>query len=231
MRTILLAAILSTGCFSSAFAQKDAVSGPKEKKFDHIFGVQLNDLMRQIITFNNATAAANTNPFLFTYNMNSRKSGWGLRAGLGMTINSSTANDNVTKRTSDINDVQFRIGGEKAFSLSNKWSVGAGIDVVVKTNDDHTTAVTNNGYIFTTNTDTKAATLGGGGMAWLRYSLTERILLGTETSFYYLRGTSKQTITTSDTSPYNYYNETKTNDDVTEAKISVPVVFYISIKF
>ncbi len=231
MRKILLAAILSTGCISSAFAQTDNLSGPKEKKFDHVFGVQLNDLMRQIFTFNNSTAAANTNPFLFTYNFNSRKSGWGLRAGVGMTINSSTTNDNVTKRTSDINDIQFRIGGEKAFHLSNKWSAGAGIDAVIKTNDDKTTAVTNSGYTYTTNTTSKATTLGGGGMAWLRYHLTDKILLGTETSFYYLRGTNKQTIVTTDDGPYHNYSETKTDDDLTEGKISVPVVFYISVKF
>ena len=231
MRKIFLAAILSAGCLSPAFAQTDNAINPKEKLYTHVFGVQLNDLMRQIFTFNNSTAAANTNPFLFTYNINRVKSGWGLRAGLGMTINSSTTNDNVTKRTSDINDMQFRLGVEKAFSLSNKWSTGVGIDGVIKTNDDKTTAVTNSGYIYTTNTVSKFTTLGAGGMAWLRYHLTDRILLGTETSFYYLRGTNKQTITTSNNGPFGNVDETKTDDDVTEGKISVPVVFYISVKF
>lgn len=231
MKKIFLAAILATGCLGSAYAQSDLAEPKKEKKVDQYFGVQLNDLIRQIISFNNNAAAANTNPFLFTYNVNSRKNGWGGRAGLGMTVNSSTTNDAATKRTSDINDVQARMGVDKIVKLSPRWNAGIGLDVVVKTNDDKTNSVTNGTTIFTVSTESKATTVGGGPMGWLRYNVTDRILLGTETSLYYLSQKNKTTIISSDNSGTQPVSTTKTDDGTTEMKISVPVVIYISLKF
>lgn len=231
MKKTLFGAILLAGCISTAHAQEITTNAVKELRYEHYFSVQLNDLLRQIISFNNSTAAANNNPFLFTYNINSRKSGWGLRAGVGATISSSTTNDNVTKRTSDINDYQLRVGVEKKFSLSEKWSTGVGLDAILKTNDDKTVAVTNNVYTFTVNTESNTTSYGGGAMAWLRYNLTPRVLIGTETSFYYTSGKTKSTVVTSDNSPNNNYSETKTDDTNKNGQISVPVTFYITVKF
>ncbi len=232
MKKSLLFGILFAGCMTSSYAQSDVLAPEKnEKKIDHYFGVQLNNLIRQIFSFNNSTAADNTNPFLFTYNINSHKSGWGLRAGLGATFNSSSTNDNVTKRTSDIKDIQFRLGIEKRFSLSEKWTTGVGLDAVIKNNNDNTTAVTNNTYLYTVNTQSTITSTGGGAMAWMRYSVTDKILIGTETSFYYLLGKNKQTIISSDNTPAGNYSETHSDDGANEGKISVPVVFYLTVKF
>lgn len=231
MKKSILLGILFSGCVASAFAQSDATAPQKkEKMFDHYFGVQLNDLLRQIISFNNSTAAANNNPFLFTYNLNSRKSGWGIRAGVGATISSSTTNDNVTKRTTDIKDLQFRLGVEKRYELSPRWSTGIGVDGIVKVNNDHTVAVTNSTFEFTTDTKSDLTSIGGGVMGWLRYHITDRVLIGTETSFYFTSGKNKQTIITSDNSPQQSQTITNTNDTQADGHIAVPVTFYITVK-
>lgn len=230
MKKILLGGILAAGCFGSCYAQTTEVNAPHEKKFDHYFAVQLNDLLRQVFTFNATTAAANTNPFLFTYNLTHRKSGWGIRAGIGATISSTTTNDNITKRTSDVKNMQGRIGVEKMFNLSDRWSTGAGADFIVKNNDNNTTAITNQTYTVTVKTRTQETSYGGGAMAWLRYSISSRVLIGTETSFYYTSGKIKQTIISTDDGPFQNYSESKTDNGATEGKLSVPVVFYLTVK-
>lgn len=238
MKKMLLSAILATGCANLGYAQSATdvapETGKSEKKFDHYFGVQLNDLLRQIISFNNTTAAANNNPYLLIYNINHHKTGWGLRVGLGATISSSATNDNITRRKSDINDYQVRLGIEKMFSLSGKWTCGVGLDGIMKSNDDKTIAITQTAgtqFKQTTETTSKVSSYGGGAMAWLRYNLTSRVILGTETSFYYTSGKNKQTIIFTDDSQVTPISETNTDNDATEGKIAVPVTFYITVKF
>lgn len=230
MKRSLLTGILLAGCCSPLLAQTVEAEAPKEKKFDHYFAVQLNDLLRQVFTFNATTAAANTNPFLFTYNLSHHKTGWGLRAGVGATISSSSSNDNITKRNTDINNMQVRLGVEKMCHLSDKWTAGAGIDMIMKNNQNKTTAVTNQTYTVTVNTTTTETSTGGGAMAWLRYNISSRILIGTETSFYYTSGKIKQTVISTDDGPFQNYSETKTDNGASEGKLSVPVVFYLTVK-
>jgi hypothetical protein len=68
-------------------------------------------------------------------------------------------------------------------------------------------------------------------MAWLRYHITSKILLGTETSFYYLTGEQKQTITITDPFGGGSSFPTTTSNKVSQGNISAPVVFYLTVKF
>ena len=234
MKKPLLLAILAIGCATTSFAQTDQpLDSKKEKMFEHYVGVQMNSLIKQVFNFSSSTTSVNNNPYLITYNINSIKSGWGLRLGAGYNYNAKTVIDNSgTSTTSDINDLQVRLGVEKAFKLSEKWSTGVGIDLAYNSNDDKTTAITHSFDTTTTLTHSVSSSYGGGAMAWLRYNITNRILVGTETSFYYMKG--KNTRTTSVQSSQG--GNTSTSDDNKDDKpasatFSLPVVLYLIVKF
>ena len=241
MKNGLLFAILFAGCTQQSFAQTDSTEAPKvkgEKRIDHYIGVQLNPLIRQVFNFNNAANAAIVNPYLVTYNINLRKSGWGLRVGAGYNYNSGSNDDGITKTTFKINDMHARFGIEKAFTLTTKWSAGIGLDVVYNSNDDNTTNLVRSFDTTTTATKSKLSSMGGGAMGWLRYQLTPRVLIGTETSFYYTSGTDDQTIDITSKSfsgggggGVTKTTETKSKPTVTQGILSVPVAFYLIVKF
>ena len=239
MRKISLAVILFLGCLQNSFAQTDdasASAGKHEKQCDQYIGVQLNGLIRQVFNFNSSTTSTVVNPYLLTYNINSRKTGWGLRAGIGYNYNSTSSDDGITATTTKVNDLQVRIGIEKAFTLSDKWSAGAGLDGVYNNNNDNTTNMVRSGDTVTTTTKTVGSSYGGGPMAWLRYNITPRILIGTEASFYYVTGKTKNTVDVTDV-PFGgggggiTTTETTSNPKVSQGVFSSPVVFYISVKF
>jgi hypothetical protein len=240
MKKLSLAIILATGCMQTVYAQTadQATMAPKDKMYDQYIGVQLNGLIRQVFNFNNSTTSTNVNPYLLTYSINSKKTGWGIRAGVGYNYNSSTGSDDggISTTVSKINDLQVRLGVDKMFQLSGKWSAGAGLDLVYTTNNDHTTNTTNassgNGGIVT-DTKTVASTYGGGPMAWLRYSVTKSVLIGTEASFYYVAGDSKNTISIADPNNFNPVLNAPTTTDgkVGQGTFNSPLVFFIIVKF
>ena len=243
MRKISMLVILFIGCLQNCIAQNDAapLDNKQQMQVDQYVGVQLNGLIRQVFNFNNSTASTVVNPYLVTYNINSRNSGWGIRIGVGYSYNSTATDDGITATTTRINDLQLRLGIEKAFKLSEKWSAGIGIDGVFNTNNDNTTNITKSAASFTapgdtTTTATKqvGSSYGGGAMGWLSYSITPRVLVGTEASFYYTTGKTKNiTDVTSDPNGNGAFSTTETtaNPTVSTGTFSSPIVFYISVKF
>lgn len=209
---------------------------PKEKKFDHYVGAQVNGLIRQVFNFSNANNPTN-NPYLLTYNINFRKTGWGLRVGGGYEKRFIASNDGVTDVESDINNYQARLGVEKRFQLSGRWTAGVGIDGVYGNDVNNTTTVTTAFDTVTVKSKTSVNTIGGGVMAWLRYGITDNIFIGTETSYYQRYGSNeiKTTITQrQQTFPGTGTVTTTTSKkdhDLAEGVISLPVVFYLVVKF
>src|SRR4051812_9818028 len=127
--------LIAAFAMTASFAQPDT-GKTSAKLYSHYLGVQINELIRQVFNFNNTTST-NTNPYLLTYNINNRK-GWGLRLGLGYNYQSFTDDDGITRKTTDLNDLRSRLGIEKLFRLSDKWTAGAGMDAVLNHNDDYT---------------------------------------------------------------------------------------------
>src|SRR5437868_2049011 len=109
MKKLIVAVILLTGCYGAAFAQTEMTASKKDKKTDMYIGVQVNGLIRQIFNFNNSTTNTNTNPYLVTYSVNSRRTGWGFRFGAGYNYSAFTTDDGITKTDNNINDVQVRL--------------------------------------------------------------------------------------------------------------------------
>ena len=239
MRKISLIVILLAGCIGTSFAQADTVK--KNIGYDQYVGVQLNGLIRQVFNFNNSTSSTNVNPYLLNYSINSRRTGWGLRFGIGYNYNSTTSDDGITATTTKLNDLELRLGIEKAFKLSKKWSAGIGIDGVYNTNDDNTKSTVTSSDTTITNTKSNVYSYGGGAMGWLRYHVTDKIMIGTEASFYYTTGKQKQTIDQTEKlfepngsgggSESITTSETKTNNNVSQGIFSSPIVFFIVVKF
>ena len=239
MRKISLVAILFLGCVYNCYAQNDATvaDNKKETGVDQTVGVQINGLIRQVFNFNNSTASTIINPYLLTYNINLKKTGWSLRLGLGYNYVSTASNDGITAATNRQNDLQMRIGIEKAFAISEKWSAGVGLDFLYNTNNDNTTTTVGTaGFNDTTTTTTKqiGSSYGGGAMGWLRYSITKRVLIGTESSFYYLTGKTKNTTdVTTDPLGNGGFSTTETTSSPKQSSgnINLPVAFFLIVKF
>jgi hypothetical protein len=245
MKKTALVIILLSGCFWKSYAQTDALatdapSGKSEKTIDQYVGVQLNDLIKQVLNFNSTTATTTTpvNPYLLTYSINQRKTGWGIRLGVGYNYNSTYSNDGITETSTKINDLQLRLGIEKAFKLSDKWSAGAGIDFIYNNFNDNTTNTVSSTDTTTTSTKDVTTSFGGGAMGWLRYHLTDKIMIGTEASFYYVTGNEKQTIDVTGTTidpntglPITSTTETVSKPTVSQGTFTSPIVFYITVKF
>jgi opacity protein-like surface antigen len=234
MTKTLLAALLLTAPAMQAFAQS-AEQAAQPKRYEHQVGVQMNELIRQVFNFNNSSSA-NNNPYLLMYSVNSVKTGWGLRLGVGYVYRSFTDDDGITRKESNLNDLRLRLGVEKAFRLSDKWSAGAGLDAICSIDDDKTTTVVRSFDSVKTVTRSNISSFGGGGMAWLRYHITPRVLIGTETSFYYSTGKQDQkvSITQRDFSiPGQPYMTTTSNvnNNTSQGLFSVPIAFYLIVKF
>ncbi len=236
MKKFFIAVLFSILSTQASIAQIDpqtpATTGPHEKLFDHTIGVQINQLVREVLNFSNSTSA-NNNPYLLTYGINLRKSGWGLRFGLGYNSSSSKSDNGGVYTENYINNLQLRLGVEKSFKLSGNWTTGAGIDGLYNINDDKTTTNTNNAFDTSTAiTHSTTGTYGAGAMAWLRYNLTEHIVLGTEVSFYYTIGKVKEDDqNTSNNSGNVNVTISHTNTDLTQGQMSLPIALFIMIKF
>lgn len=237
MKKLTLFFILSIGCMLDCYAQTDAPSVKKDPVVDQYIGVQMNQLIRQVFNFNNSTSTANVSPYLLTYNINSKKTGLGIRAGIGYNYLSTSSDDGITATTSKLNDLQVRVGVDRAFRLSDRWSAGAGIDFIYNNNNDNTSSTINSSDTVTTVTKTASSSYGGGPMGWLRFHVTEHVLIGTEASFYYVTG--KQTVTTDVTdAPFGgggfggtTTTETVSKPTISQGTFSLPVAFYLIVRF
>lgn len=231
MKKILLAACLSA-CTLIALAQADSTK-PKVKKLEHHVGVQVNELVRQIFNLGNAPTV--TNPYWLTYNIHHIKTGLGIRLGGGYTVQTFANEDGITKRTTDINKMNVRLGVEKIFKLSGRWTTGAGLDGIYGTDYNNTESNVRSFDTTTTTTITKINSIGGGAMCWLRYNVTKNIVLGTEMSFYYTGSNKEQTVTITDrtnTFPTKIVTTTtKLDSKNTQGVFSLPMVLYLFIRF
>lgn len=162
--------------------------------------------------------------------------------GVGYNYNSSSNNDGITATTTKLNDLHIRLGVDKAYKISKRWTAGVGFDLVYNNNNDSTTATVNanfnggGGNITTGNevstTQTTVSSFGGGPMAWLRFNISERILIGTETSFYYVTGNQTQTFNDNfaGSNGFNPVSPT-TSNSVSQGNFSSPVAFFLHVKF
>jgi hypothetical protein len=232
-----IAFVLTVFAALPSIAQTETSIEPlSSKKFNHQVGVQINELIRQIFNFNNSNSV-NTNPYLLTYSLNHVRTGYGVRLGVGYNYQAFTNDDGISRRTTDLDDLRTRFGVEKCFVLSPKWSAGVGLDAVYNLNNNYTKSTIRGFDTVTTTTTSKISSLGGGPMVWLRYHITSRILIGTESSYYYTTGTQSDNIIITrrvfnGTPGGQLESSTTTVDDSRkEGRLAVPVAFFLIVQF
>lgn len=209
--------VLLLSISSVAFSQQDSTY----KKTNHYFGVQANQLLKQLFNLNNSNAVVD-NPYLLVYSFNSVQTGWGMNFGLGYTFNEFKEGDDILRKETKINNYFFRVGFEKKTNLGKKWIFSGGIDIT-NDNQKNNTKTTSSGS--TAETDTKSKGWGIGPRVTLNYKITDRIILGTECTYYFRAG--KNTLKSS--SSFGPIEET--TDKEKQFLLTVPAVLILIVKF
>ncbi|HYG20813.1 MAG TPA: hypothetical protein VD816_17870 [Ohtaekwangia sp.] len=233
-----VAAIVASCFCVLAYGQDDSI-GPKS---DHYIGIQANQLIKQILNFSNSNPAID-NPYLLTYAVTSRRTGSGLSIGLGYNFNETSDGDAISRRETEINDFSLRVGYEKKSSLGKRWMVGFGADIIID-KDKNVTVNINDSEFNKSNIETisTAKGFGLGPRLSLNFKITDRIMLGTEATYYFRRVKNSfavnSTITTMEfdpntgnTFPVTRTDHTETSDKTKRLQFSVPAVLFLTVKF
>lgn len=198
---------------------QDEVAGlflKKERRGENIIGVQVNELIRQL-TLTDPTSTARQNPYMFTYAHNSRRSNWGIRAGLGLQSGTfSGGNGFGVDTSSKVLAGNVRFGVIKSFSILDKVVCGFGADIVYNHLERELRGGSRFGGFFSEDKIT-AYSYGGGLVATLRYQFNKHLALGTEGSFYYVVGEQKMS------------NIPFSNEKINSATFNLPVAIYFIV--
>ncbi|HMJ70530.1 MAG TPA: hypothetical protein VK508_16610 [Cyclobacteriaceae bacterium] len=200
----------------------DPLPEPSTRKASHYIGLQANQLLRQLISFGGNSSPV-TNPYLLVYSVNSLSTGFGFATGLGYSSIQTKSNDNFTNVISKVNDFAWRFGLEKKKYLSKNWLISFGGDILIESSKAETTSTTNgSSSVSTVITESKRS--GFGPRASLNYQFHNRLLVGTEASYYFKWINQKQTST----------GTGQPNDNGTKLRsfsFSLPAVVFLIMKF
>lgn len=189
LKNFVLATLFLIGG-STAIGQTDKAVTPD--RFTHYTGLQVNQLLKQIVNFGNSPAV--NNPYLLKYSLRFNATEQQINVGFGYNYSQQTEKNGLK---SDLSDLNFRLGYGKAYSLGKKFEFGVGIDGVLRAQNIQTFNVQSFNFgsgLDSTITTTKSVAIGYGlgPQVTLTYAITDRILIGTEASYYFIR--SKQTL-------------------------------------
>ncbi len=218
----LLLLITVTGYSQDVTQVPVATEVVETKIMRHYIGVQANQLLRQLLNFGGTSNGVN-NPYFLTYALNSTKTGVGLNFGLGYSYSSSSNGDPFTPRTTTNNSLSMRAGIEKKFTIGKRWLSSYGLDFLFDESLDKTETTFNPGVGLSNKTTTEFTTSGTGlGPRFtLNFLISNKIILGTEASYYYRASTSTQKVT-------NQPDQTNKPKSFTFA---VPAVLFVILKF
>ena len=152
------------------------------KTSNHYVGVQANQLLRQLFNFGGSAGSIN-NPYLITYAVNSVMSGWGFNSGLGYTHLEVSNEDPFNPIQTTIDDFFVRLGIERKVPIGMKWTASYGLDILRESEKNITESRNPQSGSF--NTDTRSKSTGVGLRSTLNFNISEKILLGTEATYYY----------------------------------------------
>jgi hypothetical protein len=236
-RTGLLTAMLLCG-MPGVWAQETA-----PKKFDHLAGLQANELVRQLVNLN-ADDDLIDNPYLVKYALFANRCQWGVQAGFGLRYSRFEDKLSPTGQDSRIYDIFYRAGVARRFAIGKRWEAVAGLDFAGsrQTDKTNTLLVLDQGArIDSTHTYSNSTVTGrGGGLQLaLQFQVSGRIWLGTEATFYYMKLSDKQAVVLTEIETWpdfpenNTYSVSSSNSDIdrTEFEMTVPAVLFLLIRF
>jgi len=214
--------LLAFALFALAWpaAAQDATESVRTNS--RFLGVQANQLVQQLLNFggtNNAVA----NPYLLTYAFNHNTSGTGMSFGLGYSYRHFNDGDAITPRQTTESDLFIRAGLEKKVFWGKRWMGSYGMDLVLDRLRDKTKTTSNfggGGPPIETGSTTNLAGLGP--RCTLNFQVAEKILIGTEASYYFKSG--KQKIEDHTVSVNTEHKQRSFN-------LAVPSVLYLILRF
>lgn len=165
-----------------------------EKKSSHYVGLQMNQLVRQIFNFSGSNSSVN-NPYLLTWAVNSNNGGFGFAAGFGYTFNEINDGDQFVDRKTTNNDLFFRIGMERKSMLAKRVMLNFGGDVVLDRQKAATETKDKSQSQINFENATRSTGSGFGPRLGINYVLTDKIIIGTEATYYFKSIKVKQTQT------------------------------------
>jgi hypothetical protein len=227
MKKIICIALMLC-CLQNLASAQDSCCG--NKKFDYYAGIQVNELIKQVINFNNTSAS--NNPYLFHFAMNNRATKLGFRLGLNYDFRRFDDGNDASSRITNINKGDGKLGIEKIFSLGGKWSAAVGIDGIFGVNNNFTKNIQVSFDSTIITSQTKITTAGGGPGVRMMYKISKRILLGAET-YAYAWG---QATSRSDATQIIQFGNTQTffsgsKDKTTNFRITYPTGIFLIAKF
>ncbi len=236
MRKQFLFAALVLGLIGNTSAQITNSDSEKndKKRFEHYLGVQINPLLRQLLTI--GTVPNTNNPFLLNYSLNNTSTKWGLHAGVGFNFDQVKDNDDITDRKTLISSVSSRIGIDKYCVLSNRWQIGFGVDGVYELSENITSTQIISFDTITTENRITTQRSGGGIRGVARFKLSDRVLLGTESTMYYQFGFNKNEakITSRDFNQPGAPKVTTSStitQQIQQSRLALPVAVYLVFRF
>lgn len=236
-RILAFAYILTFGFCAIANAQSDSLHSGKT--FDNFVSLQANELLRQIISFDQRPDI--NNPYLFKYTLRHNKTGLTFNAGIGFSIDKVVDEKSVETR-SDMNNFRFGFGYQK--HLGKVIEAGAGVDFIMGNDRLETVAISVQD--FQTFRDSSYATskeisssVGFGLQGSLTFVVAKWVTVGTEFSIQYIKSEesfnsiNKRYVVATDPFVQESASITAVNekDDRTRTQILLPVAIFIGIRF
>ncbi len=199
---------------------EDLPSERPTKTVYHYVGLQANQLIRQLLSFGGNSSAV-TNPYILTWSVNSKSNGFGFATGIGYSSIQTKSTDVFSSTISKVNDFAWRFGLEKKQYLSRKWLAGFGGDFLVEKNKAET--VSNTGGSANPTVTTTTSRLGFGPRVTLNWQFHDKLMIGTEASFYLKWIDQKQKVT-------NQQTPADPNASLRQFAFTAPAVIFITAK-
>jgi hypothetical protein len=202
----------------SSFAQQ--TDEPPAKQNSNYVGIQINPLIRQLLSF--GAVGGVTNPYVITWSVNNTITGWGFGAGFGYVYNQIKSGDAISQLNTTVNDFHFRMGPERKAKIGKRWITSFGGDIVADSEVNKTTSTSQGGFNVTTETNT--GKVGLGARMTLNYAFSDRMILGTEGSYYLKFINEERKVSGSQT-------VTPTTSKMKSFTPTLPAVIFMIIKF
>jgi len=217
-------------------AQTDSIRG---HSFDNFISLQGNELLRQIVSFDDSPEVQN--PYLFKYTLRHNSTGFVFNAGLGFS-DTKVTDENDVETHIQMNDLRLGLGYQK--KLGRVIEAGVGIDYLI--GRDRIETISISVQDFQSFIDSSYATSkqvnrrsGFGLQGSLMFVIAKWITVGTEFSIQYIRAEEGfNAINKRYSIPANPNNQTvgtisvvNEKDDRTTSEILLPVAIFIGIRF
>ncbi len=205
-------------------AQTDTVPSKAKVAIGHEIGIETNNLISRFLDEDNEGGLLES-PYLLTYKLVMGQ--WAIRTGIGGDRHKSTETEEgfADSKTTEFNQLDYRLGIEKRFSLGKKWQANIGLDGLGFTSKNK--VVEDSGFDVITTSESVNG-WGAGPSFGLQFNLGKSISLYTEGSFYYTFSTLQ--------GARLFKNFPEFDDELKETKeenldIRLPAVLYIVFGF